>query len=77
MVVELISKSPAIPGPPGPPGPSVMAELVIGLTALLLGEGLVGLRGFLKRFFGFGISGVAVGVVALRQGAIGFLDLLG
>ena len=55
---------------------SLVAEAVIGRTALGIRQGLVGLVEFLEAQFGFRIARIAIGVILHRQLAKGALQHL-
>ena len=61
--------------PPAPVTPGV-AEAVVQAALLAVGEHGVGFRGFLERFFGLVIAGIAVGMILQRELAVRALDLL-
>ena len=53
-----------------------MTEAVIAGALFGVAQHVIGLGGFLELLFGFGITGVVVGMVAHGQLAVGFFDLL-
>src|SRR5207244_3481037 len=54
----------------------VLAELVVALTLLRIGEDCIGLPDILKFLFRGGVARVDVGVILTRQLAVGFLDVV-
>ncbi len=53
-----------------------VAELIVALAFVGVGEHLVGFGRFLELLFGLGVAGVAVGVILHRQLAVGAFDLV-